>query len=184
MDKKTNLNLICNIVWQNNVPNIKWISVSREREKTSGKLIIRDIVLSPKAITSWKINGSNSNLICYLGMPKQCTKYQMNIWKQREKKSLENYSWFFFTSRGHNFVKNQWIKEKLNLNLYLSICEFFQSLRAIASWKINGSEPNSNLIWILEWQSNVPNLKWISGNREIKDRKTVKSLKEHNSSKN
>jgi hypothetical protein len=42
MDKKPNL--ICNLVWKNNIPNIS-------REKKSGKLIIRDIFLSPRAIT-------------------------------------------------------------------------------------------------------------------------------------
>jgi hypothetical protein len=46
------LNLICNLEWQSNVPNIKWISVSRERERERecGKLIICDIFLSPKLI--------------------------------------------------------------------------------------------------------------------------------------
>jgi hypothetical protein len=60
----------------------------------------------------------------YLGMAKQCTKYQMNICKQREKKVRKsNNSWFFSKSEGHNFVKNQWIKAKLKLNLYLGIAK-------------------------------------------------------------
>jgi hypothetical protein len=41
----------------------------------------------------------------------------------------------------------------------LIIRDIFLSLRAITSGKINGSEPNSNLICILVWQSNVLNIK-------------------------
>jgi hypothetical protein len=94
--------------------------------------------------------------------------------------------WYFSKSKGHNFVKNQCIKTKLELDLYLGmakqctkyqmniwkheqkkcrklrICDIFLSSRAITLWKINGSKPNSNLICILVWQSNVPNMKWIS----------------------
>jgi hypothetical protein len=42
--------------------------ICKQREKKSGKLIIRNIFLSPRAITSWNINGPepNSNLICIL----------------------------------------------------------------------------------------------------------------------
>jgi hypothetical protein len=61
----------------------------KQREKKSGKLIIRYIFLSSRAITSGKINRSKTKfkLDLYLGMAKQCTKYQMNFCKQREKKS-------------------------------------------------------------------------------------------------
>ena len=34
-----NLNLICNLVWQSNVPNIKWISASSEKTRISVKLM-------------------------------------------------------------------------------------------------------------------------------------------------
>jgi hypothetical protein len=107
--------------------------------------------------------------------------------KARTKKvrKTEN-SWYFSKSKGHNFLKNQWIDTKLKLDQYLDmskqytiyqmniwkheqkkcgklrICDIFLSPRAITSWKINGSTPNSNLICILVWQSNVPNIKWIS----------------------
>jgi hypothetical protein len=49
-----------------------------------------DIFLSPRAITLGKINGSKTKLKpdLYFGMAKQCTKYQMNICRQR--KSAEN----------------------------------------------------------------------------------------------
>jgi hypothetical protein len=100
--------------------------------------------------------------------------------------------WYFSKSKSHNFVKNQWIKTKLKLNLYLgmtkqctkyqmNICkqrekksrklmirDIFLSPRAITLWKINGSKPNSNLICILVLQSNVPNIKRISVSREKK----------------
>jgi hypothetical protein len=66
-------------------------------------------------------------------MTKQCTKYQINIFEQREKKS-----------------------GKLMIRHIFSL-----SPRAITSGKINGSKPNSKLICILVWQSNVPNIKWI-----------------------
>jgi hypothetical protein len=52
MDKKANLNLICNLVWQNNVPNILKMNICKQREKKCGKLIICDIFVSPRAITS------------------------------------------------------------------------------------------------------------------------------------
>jgi hypothetical protein len=133
----------------------------------------------------------------YLGMANQRTKYQMNVCKQREKKVRKtDNSWYFSKSKGHtcNFVKNQWIKAKLKLNLYLGIAkqctkylmnmrkkclkmiirDFFPSPRAITSWKINGSEPNSNLICILVWQINVPNIKWISVCREKKSPENCK----------
>jgi hypothetical protein len=44
---------------------------------------IRDIFLSPRAITSWK---TKLKIDLYLGMAKQCTKYQKNIWKHEQKK--------------------------------------------------------------------------------------------------
>jgi hypothetical protein len=61
-----------------------------------------------------------------LGIANQCTKYYMNIWKEREK-SAEN----------------------------LSFLIFFWSPRAITLWKINGHKTNSNLICNLVWQSNA-----------------------------
>jgi hypothetical protein len=62
----------------------------------------------------------------YLGMAKQCTKNQMNICKQREKKSGKLIIRDFFSrSKGQSFVKNQWIKVKLKLNLYLGIAKQF-----------------------------------------------------------
>jgi hypothetical protein len=60
----------------------------------------------------------------YFGMVKQCTKYQMNIWKHEKKKvrKTENL-WYFPKSNGHNSVKNWWIKTKLELDLYLSMAK-------------------------------------------------------------
>ena len=54
---KPNSNLFCVLVWQNNVPNIKWI-ICKQKEK-SGKLIIRDIFLSPWAKTFEKSMDRN-----------------------------------------------------------------------------------------------------------------------------
>ena len=60
----------------------------------------------------------------YLGMVKQCTKYQMNICKQREKKSGKLIIRDFLPkSKGHNFVKNQWIRTKLKLDLYIGMAK-------------------------------------------------------------
>jgi hypothetical protein len=123
----------------------------------------------------------------YLGMAKQCSKYQKNIWKHEGKKCRKlRICDIFLSLLGRNFEKNQWIKTKLVHDLYLGmakqctkyqmniwkhegkkcgklrICDIFPSPRAITLWKINGSKPNSNLICTLVWQSNVPNIKWIS----------------------
>jgi hypothetical protein len=80
------------------------------------------------------MNQNKLELDLYLGMAKQRTKYQMNIWKHEGK-----------------------------LCGKLRICDIFLSSRAITLWKIDGSKPNSNLICILVWQSNVPNIKWKCG---------------------
>jgi hypothetical protein len=98
--------------------------------------------------------------------------------KGRKKKvrKTENL-WYFSKSKGHTFVKNQWIKTKLKLDLYLGmakqstkhqmniwkhegkkcgklrICDIFLSSTAIPPWKMDGSRPNSNLICILVWQT-------------------------------
>jgi hypothetical protein len=80
----------------------------------------------------------------------------------------------FSKFKGHNFAQNKWIKAKFKINLYLGIAKqcnkyqlnickqsekkvwktdnswFFQSPSAITSWKINGSEPNSNFICMYE----------------------------------
>ena len=120
-------------------------------------------------------------LVLYLVMAKQCSKYQ-RISVSREKKNIwkTDNSWYFSKSNGHNFSK----KSKLKLNLYLSmakqctkyqmnICnqreqksgkliirDIFLSPWAITLRKINGSKANSSLICILVWQINVPNIKW------------------------
>jgi hypothetical protein len=48
----------------------------------------------------------------------------MNICKQREKKVWKTKKFLIFSkSKGHNFVKNQWIKAKLKLNLYLGMAK-------------------------------------------------------------
>jgi hypothetical protein len=52
--------------------------------------------------------------------------------------------------------------EKKNVKLIIRGC--FLSPRAITSWKIN----ESDLIRILVWQSNVPNIKWTYISREKK----------------
>ena len=72
-------------------------------------------------------------------MAKQCTKYQMNICKQWEKKVQKTDT----------------------------LCHFL-SPRAITQWNKDRSKPNSNLICNLVWQSNVPNIKWISASSEKK----------------
>ena len=62
------------------------------------------------------------NLNLYLGMAKQCTEYKMNICKQREEKSGKLIIRDFFSkSKGHNLVKNKWIRTKLILDLYLGM---------------------------------------------------------------
>jgi hypothetical protein len=66
------------------------MNICQHREKKFVKLIICDFFLIPSATTSGKISGSKTILKLDLGMAKQCTKYQMNICKEREKKSLEN----------------------------------------------------------------------------------------------
>jgi hypothetical protein len=118
---KPNSNLICILVWQSNVPYIKWIS--RQREKKCGKLIICDIFQSPRAITLWKINGSkpNSILICILVWQSNLQNIKW-ISVSREKKVWKTDNlWYFSKSKGHNFVKNQRIKTKLKLDLYLDM---------------------------------------------------------------
>jgi hypothetical protein len=60
----------------------------------------------------------------HLCIAKQCTKYQMNICKQREKKCVKLIIRdLFFKSKGHNFVKNQRIRSKLKLDLYLGMAK-------------------------------------------------------------
>ena len=61
-------------------------------------------------------------------MAKPCTKYLMNICKRlekQEKRVQSEYSFgkAFSKSKGHYFVKNQWIKAKLELGLYLSMAK-------------------------------------------------------------
>jgi hypothetical protein len=151
MDKNPNLNLICNLIWQNNVPNIKWVSVSRERERKKvrktnkswffSKSKGHNFVKNQWIRTKFKIN-------LYLGMSKQCTKYFFlfitilftNLWKGLGSRlkaylsPLPNIKWiwekncvkliirdFYPKSKGHNFAKNQWIETKLKLDLYLGM---------------------------------------------------------------
>jgi hypothetical protein len=121
----------------------------------------------------------------------QYGKAMYQIWneymKVRRKKvrKTENL-WYFSMPKDHNFQKNQWIKTKLEIDLYLDmpkqctkyqmniwkheqkkcgklrIRDIFLCPRAITSIKIYGSKPNSHLICIFICQSNVPNIKWIS----------------------
>jgi hypothetical protein len=56
----------------------------------------------------------------YLGIAKQCTKYQMNMRKKCLKLIIRD---FFLKPKGHNFVKNQWIRIKLKLDLYLGMAK-------------------------------------------------------------
>ena len=164
------------------------MNIWKHERKKCGKLRIRDIFLSPRAITPWKINGSkpNSNLICILLWQSNVPNIKWISESTKKKVRKTENLWYFSKSKGHNSVKNQWIKTKLELDLYLGmakqytktqmniwkheekkcgklrICDIFLSPRAITPWKINGSKPNSNLICILVWQSNTPNIKWIS----------------------
>jgi hypothetical protein len=92
--------------------------------------------------------------------------------KARTKKERKtNNLWYFSKSKGHNLLKNQWIKTQLNLDLYLGMakqCTKYQ----INIWKHERNKcgkhnlriffSKSNLVCILVWQSNVPNIKWIS----------------------
>jgi hypothetical protein len=124
----------------------------------------------------------------------QTSNEYLKAWTKKVRKT-ENL-WYFSKSKGRNFMKNQWIKAKLELDLYLGMAkqctkyqmniwkherkkcgklrigDIFLSPRAITPWKINGSKPNSNLICILVWQSNVPNIKWIS---ESMNKKSVEN---------
>jgi hypothetical protein len=68
---------------------IKRISVSREIKKC-GKLIIRNLFLSPRAITLWKINRSkpNSNLICwYYKAMYQISNEYFKAWTKKVRKT-------------------------------------------------------------------------------------------------
>jgi hypothetical protein len=56
-------------------------------------------------------------------------------------------------------ILNEYLQAERKKCGKLIICGIFLSPRAITSAKINGSKPNSNLICILVWQSNVPNIK-------------------------
>ena len=119
--------------------------ISESMKKKCGKLRIHDIFLRPLGHSFMKNQWINTKLKLdlYLGMAKQCTKYQMNIWKHEQKKCGK-----------------------------LRIRDIFLSPRAITPWKINESLPNSNLICILVWQSNVLNIKWIS---EITNKKSAEN---------
>jgi hypothetical protein len=56
--------------------------------------------------------------------------YQIsNEYEKKERKT--NNSWFFSKSKGHNLVKNQWIRTKFKLDLYLGLakqCTKYQML--------------------------------------------------------
>jgi hypothetical protein len=59
------------------------MNICKQREKKSAKLIIRDIFLS-FVKNQWIKTKPKLNLC--LCMAKQCNTYQMNIYKQRERK--------------------------------------------------------------------------------------------------
>jgi hypothetical protein len=83
----------------------------KTRTKKCGKLRICDIFLSPRVITSCKINGStpNSILICILICQSNIPNIKWiseNTNKKKKMRKTEN-SWYFSKSKGHNFMKNQ-----------------------------------------------------------------------------
>jgi hypothetical protein len=122
----------------------------------------------------------------YLGMAKQCTKYQMNIWKHEKKVRKTENSWYFSKSirpwlqeksvnqnwtrtwsvswygKAIYQISNEYLKHEKKKCGKQRICDIFLSPRVITSRKINESKPNSNLICISVWQNKVPNIKWIS----------------------
>ena len=136
---KPNSNLICNLVWQSNVQYIKWIFSSSEKKKVRKTDNLWNF-LSPRAITPWKMGRSkpNSNLICNL------------VWQS----NVPNIKWISLSSE-------KTVRKTDNLWNFLSP-------RAITQWNMGRSKPNSNLICNLVWQSNVPNIKWISASTEKK----------------
>ena len=116
------------------------MNICKQWEKKVRKTDILWNFLSPRAITQWKMNGliPNSNLICNLDGKAM---YQIsNEYLQAVRKKVRK-------------TDNLW---------------YFLSPRAITQWNMNGLIPNSNLICNLVWLSNVPNIKWISVNREKK----------------
>jgi hypothetical protein len=159
--------------------------------KKCGKQRIPDIFPSNLVTDQWI--KTKLELDLHFGMANKCKKYNMKIWKHEKKKCGKvRIRDIFLSSLGHNFEKNQWIKTKLELDVYLGmakqcikfqmniwkherkkcgklrICDIFLSPRAITLWKINGSKPNTNLICISVWQSKVPNIKWISESKKEK----------------
>jgi hypothetical protein len=188
------------------------MNIWKHKWKKCGKQIIPDSFLRNLVKDQWI--KTKLELDLYLGIAKQCTKCKMNIWKHEGKKCGKlRICGIFLSPLGHNFEKNQWIKTKPKLDLYLCMAKqctkykmniwkhegkkcgklkihnIFLSPRAITLWKINGSKPNSNLICILVWQSNVPNIKWISESTKEKSAENWKFViffksKGHNFVKN
>jgi hypothetical protein len=80
--------------------------------------------LSPRAITLWKINGSKpkSNFICILVCESNVSNIKWISESTKKVRKTEN-SWYFQNSKGHNSVKNWWIKTRLELDLYLSMAK-------------------------------------------------------------
>jgi hypothetical protein len=80
-------------------------------------------------------------------MAKHYPKYQMNICKQKEKKSGKlKIRDFFSKSKGHNFMKNQWIKAKLKLNLYLGIAKQCIKYQMNICWQSEARGPWATLL--------------------------------------
>jgi hypothetical protein len=95
---KPKSNFICILEWQSNVPNIKWISEStNEKSAENWEFVI--------FFKSNKVREkSNLELDLYLSMAKQCTKYQINIWKHEQQDVLWNTN---APVRGKLIVKTQ-----------------------------------------------------------------------------
>jgi hypothetical protein len=98
------------------------MNICKQSEKKYGKLIISNFFLSSRAITSWKINGSepNSYLICIYVRQSHVPNIKWIWGKKYVKQKIRD---FFSKSKGHNFVKNQWINTKLKLDLYLGMAK-------------------------------------------------------------
>jgi hypothetical protein len=136
---KPNSKLICILVLQSQC-NKYQMNICKQSTKRCGKLMVRDFFLSPRAITLWKMNGSELNslkLDLYLGMAKQCTKYQMNICNQREEKVRKTVK----SLKGYNSSKNWSIATIFELDLqviHIKPCTKFQCNSCAHSRKKSG----------------------------------------------
>jgi hypothetical protein len=101
------------------------MNTCKHERKKCGKLRIRDIFLSPRAITSWKSMNQNQTRtwsVSWYGKAMYQTSNKYLKARTKKVRKTEN-SWYFPKSKGHNSVKNRWIETKLELDLYLSVAK-------------------------------------------------------------